>query len=149
MRGGRGRPKGESERRGRCWCWGGGSGLKRRFGLMFECLCYKSAVTGSRETGRLYQRLAWRGPRGKKTQRDSPPSGPLLSARGQEEKKKQAQPKRDSHTVRPAHTGAASSGHTTQPAAQPGPKKEKLSEICRHLAEAQHLTAVPPENTRG
>lgn len=104
---------------------------------MPACLRYKSAVTGSRQTGRLYQSFAWRGP-WEKAQRDSPPSGPLLSMRGRGGEEKKQFP----HCRSALPHWGRGSGHAARPAARPGPKKEKLAEICRHLVEAHHQEAA-------
>lgn len=104
---------------------------------MPACLRYKSAVTGSRQTGRLYQSFAWGGP-WEKAQRDSPPSGPLLSMRGRGGEEKKQFP----HCRSALPHWGRGSGHAARPAARPGPKKEKLAEICRHLVEAHHQEAA-------
>lgn len=96
------------------------------------CLRYKSAVTVSRQTGRLYQSSAWRSP-WERAQRDSPPpSGPLLSTRGrgEEKRKEAAQPQSNSHSAAgPSHTGtgALDTRLTLEPETL-GPKKEKVAE---------------------
>lgn len=68
---------------------------------MSACLRYKSAVTGSRQTGRLYQSFAWRGPWEKSPERlPTVRSAPLHEG-------KRRRKKSNSHTAaRPSHTGA-------------------------------------------
>lgn len=58
------------------------------------------------------------------------------------EGKRRRKKKSNSHTAaRPSHTGAGALDTQLTPGARPGPKKEKLAEICRHLAEAHRQEA--------
>lgn len=106
---------------------------------MPACLRYKSAVTGSRQTGRLYQSFAWRGPWEKAPERlPTVRSAPLHE--GKRRRRKKAIP------TLPLGPPTLGPGLWTRSSpcssARPGPKKEKLAEICRHLVEAHHQEAA-------
>lgn len=97
---------------------------------MPACLRYKSAVTGSRQTGRLYQSFAWRGPWEKAQRLPTVRSAPL------HEGKRRRRKKSNSHTAaRPSHTGAGALD--TQLALQLGPaQKRRNQQKYAHHQEA-------------